>query len=107
MKLIDKVGKAVERFFDWLGLTSPDAENAYADALIAPYDAKQWPTCKPRIGETFERYRARARQSQERALLEEIWRVTATPDETGVWKTNVDSITRARDSLLNTPGWPA
>lgn len=88
------------RFDRWLGRTDNLACDDPLASALPPYDARPWPVCTPRIGETFGRYRERARRSQERALFEVVWRVTAAPDGDDVWKTNVDQITRKRDSLL-------
>lgn len=98
MDLIDKVGKRLHRWFG--GTDVLECDDPLASAL-PPYDARPWPVCTPRVGETFGRYRERARRSQERALLEVVWRVTAAPDGDGVWRTNVDQITRKRDALLD------
>lgn len=105
MRIAHRIARQIERVITWLGLRSREAEDVYADSLIAPYDARTWPTCTPRIGETYGRYRERARRSRERSLLEEVWRVTAAPDRDGVWKTNVDQITRKRDGLLQGDGF--
>lgn len=103
MAVLRKLVRGIDRFYDWLGLAAGYIEDAAPDPLIAldPYEVKDWPSCTPRIGETFGRYRERARRSQERAHSEDVWRVTAAPDRDGVWKTAHDQITRKRDRMLD------
>lgn len=92
--------RTLRKFFGWL--FAPEnlvCDDPLASALPA-YDARPWPICAPRVGENYERYCRRARESRERAFLLEVWKVTAEPDDDGVWTTAVDQITRKRDGML-------
>lgn len=93
--------RTLRKFFGWLFAPADlVCDDPLASALPA-YDAQTWPVCTPRVGETYVRYCRRVRESRERALLLEIWKCTAEPDEDDVWTTRHDLISRTRDRLLD------